>query len=162
MPRKNRWLFKIDSVSADGISALPPQKASRPSFSFKEMEAQHLTETIYFPQKPEWKPITITLYEPSHGSGGQRHQKHPVFEWLKKTYDPTPGGIYSPPVVPGGSGLKINECTLEMYDGCGNTLETWVFEGVWPQAIDFGDLDMGSSEITTCDVTLRYDRAYIR
>lgn len=158
LPRKNRWLFKIEDVSAEGVSALPPQKAARPSFSFKEMEAQHLTETIYFPQKPEWKPITLTLYEPAANTN-----PHPVFEWLKRTYDPERDtGNWTPPVVPGGNGLKIGECTLEMYDGCGNTLKTWVFEGVWPQAIDFGDLDMGSSEITTCDITLRYDRAYHR
>lgn len=157
MPRKYRWLFKIEDVSAEGINALPPQKGSRPSFSFKEMEAQHLTETVYFPQKPEWKPITLTLYEPV----GQTSGGHPVFEWLKRTYDPQADSKWTPSVASGGKGLKIPKCTLEMFDGCGEVIETWIFEAVYPQAIDFGDLDMGSSEVTTCDVTIRYDRAYI-
>jgi hypothetical protein len=52
--------------------------------------------------------------------------------------------------------------TLEMYNGCGDVLETWVFENAWPQAVEFGDLDMSSSDVVTCDLTIRYDRAYIQ
>ena len=61
--RKNRWLFTIPEISAEGINALPPSKASRPGLSFKELSMEHLTETIYYPGKPEWKPITLTLYD---------------------------------------------------------------------------------------------------
>lgn len=152
--RKNRWLFKIEGISAQGNNALPPSKAARPNLTFKEMEAQHLNETIFFPSKPEWKPITLTLYEPFCGND---HTKHPVFEWLKKGYDPK-NGNWKPAL---DNQFKIDRATLELYDGCGNTLETWVFEGVWPQGVEFGELDMGSSEVITCDLTLRYDRAWI-
>jgi len=152
--RKNRWLFKIDGISADtkGIDSLPPSKAARPSVSFKELEAQHVTETIYFPGKPEWKPITLSLYD-------LKRNKHPIFEWLKQVYDPNGdggNGTYKP----SADGWK-KQCTLEMYDGCGNVIETWTFDNAWPQSIEFGDLDMTSSEVLTCEVTLRYDRAYI-
>ena len=150
--RKNRWLFKITGISADdpptGIDSLPPSKAARPSVSFKELEAQHVTETVYFPGKPEWKPITLSLYD-------LKKNKHPVFEWLKGVYDPN-GETYKPST----DGWK-KQCTLEMYDGCGNVIEKWTFDNAWPQSIEFGDLDMTSSEVLTCEVTLRYDRAYI-
>ena len=49
---------------------------------------------------------------------------------------------------------------LVLYDGCGNPLEMWSFDGLWPQAAEFGQLDMSSAEVVTCDVTMRYDRAY--
>jgi hypothetical protein len=154
LPRKNRWLFKIPDVSAEGANTLPPQKGSRPSLSFKEMEAQHLTETIYFPQKPEWKPVSLTLYEPTAKTMGG----HPVWEWVKKCYRVTDASVLWTP----SAEVMKERATLEMYNGCGDVLETWVFENAWPQAVEFGDLDMSSSDVVTCDLTIRYDRAYIQ
>ena len=78
--RKFRWLFKIEDISAEGINALAPQKSARPTITFKEIEAQHLTETIYYPGKPDWKPVALTLYD-------IKKNKHPIFEWLKTLYD---------------------------------------------------------------------------
>lgn len=149
--RKNRWLFKIEDVSADGVSSLPPSKAARPSLSFKEIEVQHLNETVYYPGKPEWKPVTLTLYDL------KKNSLNPVFEWLSELYDPRSNSQYGPSC----NGFKKPQATLELYDGCGTKIETWVFETVWPQAVEFGDLDMSTSELITCDLTLRYDRAYI-
>lgn len=150
--RKYRWLFKIPTVSGEGVGALAPSKASRPSISFKEIEVQHISETVYFPGKPEWKPVQLTLYDVCNGQPGL----HPVFEWLKQIYDPTGDGTYRPSC----DGFK-QAATLELYDGCGQTVETWTFEAAWPQSVEFGDLDMSSSEVVVCDLTLRYDRAYI-
>lgn len=151
--QKFRWLFKIPGVSAVGVDSLPPQKSARPALSFKEMEAQHLSETIYFPGKPEWKPINLTLYD-------LPCREHPVFKWLKKYYDPENGDVKTPLSISIADSLKT-ECTLELYSGCGDIVEKWVFENAWPQNIDFGELDMGTSDVVTVDFTLRYDRAFI-
>jgi hypothetical protein len=154
--RKFRWLFKIEGVSAQGVNALPPTKGARPNLSFKEMDAQHISETVYFPGKPEWKPVTLSLYD-------LKKDKHPVFEWIKQLYNPQTGK-YIPSCERIGQttdSFKKDRATLELYDGCGDVLETWVFENVWVQAAEFGELDMGNSEVLTCDLTLRYDRAYI-
>lgn len=151
--RKHRWLFRIPNVSAEGVGALPPQKGARPSLTFKEMEAQHLSETIYYPGKPEWKPINLTLYEVRDEPG----LDHPVFRWITEIYDPELG-LIKPSCQ---DGFKKDKAILEMYDGCGDTIETWVFENIWVQGVEFGDLDMTSSELVVCDLALRYDRAYI-
>lgn len=151
--RKNRWLFIIDGVSADreGINSLPPSKSARPSISFKEIEVQHLNETIYFPGKPDWKPINLTLYDI------KKNSIHPVFKWLTEIYDPKNDAWYKTSC----DGFKKPQATLELYDGCGTKIESWIFESIWPQAVEFGDLDMTTSDLITCDLTLRYDRAYI-
>lgn len=148
--RKNRWLFKITDISADGINSLPPSKASRPSLSFKEIEVPHLNETIYMPGKPDWKPVTLTLYD-------LKKNVHPIFNWLAQIYNPKNDSFSGASC----DGFKKPEGILELYDGCGDILESWVFESIWPQSIEFGDLDMTSGEVITCDLTLRYDRAYI-
>lgn len=152
--RKNRWIFYIDGIIADesasGINSLPPSKAARPSLQFKEIEAQHLNETVYYPGKPEWKPITITLYD-------LQKNNHPIFEWLSEIYIPDDIDLS---IFPSSSGFK-REASLRLYDGCGGIIEKWIFENAWPQNIEFGELDMSESGVVTCDLTLRYDRAYI-
>jgi hypothetical protein len=148
--RKFRWLFFIDEIVDDGVKALAPQKGSRPSISFKEVALEHLTETINFPTKPEWKTFQLTLFD-------AKCKFWPVWEkWLVKFYDPENGGFT--PVIDASYKKKA---TLEMYDGCGKVLEKWTFENAYPSEIDFDTLDMDDNGIVYINLTLRYDRAYL-
>lgn len=144
-----RWLFRIPNISASGTNSLPPSASARPNISFKEMEVHHVTETLYYPGKPDWKPIPLKLYD-------IKKPVNPVFQWVKQVYNAC-NGNYNPVTA----GQFKQTCLLEMYDGCGSVLEQWQFENAWPQAIEFGELDMGNSEVLTVDLTLRYDRAFV-
>ena len=161
---KNRWLFNIPGVSADNnqsgtylsrdsyttaVYALPPLKAARPSLEFKEQEVPHLIESFYYPIKPEWKPIDLVLYD-------LKKARNPVFEWMKSIYDPE-NGVWTPVV---DSGIK-RTAYIGMYDGCGNLIEKWILENAYPNSINWDTLEMGSSEIMTATLNIRYDRAYI-
>ena len=148
--RKYRWQLIIPEISVNGTNALPPEKSARPNLSFKEIEVHHLNETVFYPGKPEWKPLNLVLYD-------IKRKKDPIFGWLKEQYDPCLGEWKAP----SPSVFKKEKARLEMYDGCGKIIETWVYENVWPQSIEWGDLEMGNSEYSTVDLTLRYDRAYI-
>ncbi len=152
--RKFRWLFRLPDISAYGTRSLPPEQAARPNVSFRENEVQHVTETIYYPGKPEWKSFNLVLYD-------IRCNDNPVFNWLRRLYDPK-AGTYGFVVNENDSTLNFKQtATLEMYDGCGNCVEKWQYDNCWPQAVDFQDLDMGSSDILMADLTMRYDRAYV-
>lgn len=148
--RKFRYLFFVEGVSADGANALPPLNAARPNLGFKEMIAKHVSEDVYYAAKPDWRPINLVLYDL------KKNGEHPVFKWIKEVYNPKSGN-FKPP----NSGEFIKEARVELYDGCGERIESWNFEDVWPQSVNFQTLEMGSSEILTVDLTLRYVRAYI-
>jgi len=151
--RNNRWLFQIEGISAVA-NALPPLKGSRPKFEFKEQQIAHLTQSIYYPIKAEWKPVNLTLYD-------IKKNENPVFNWMQLVYDPTPAAQSEwRPVLASGDSFKRN-ASLCLYDGCGQVIERWKFENCYPQNINWGDLDMGNSDVVVVDVTLRYDRAYI-
>jgi hypothetical protein len=151
--RQNRWLFYVPEVSADetaqGVNALPPEKSARPNLNFKEMEVKHLIEDVFYPCKPDWKPINLVLFD-------LKKQLNPVFKWIKEVYDPQQGQFYPP-----NSRRLIKECWLTLYDGCGTPIEQWIFEDAWPQSVNFQQLDMTQSGVLMCDITLRYTRAYI-
>lgn len=150
--RKFRWLFSIPDVTEipniSSVNALPHERSARPSFNFKEMEIQHLNEIIYRPAKAEWKSITLTLYD-------VKTNKNPVIEWVKKVYDAGQGGWSAP----GNSGFTKSG-KLDLLDGCGNIIESWTYDNIWPQIVEFGDLDMSVNDYLVIDTTLRYDRAY--
>lgn len=155
--KKYRWLLEIPSVCTEGVNVLYHSKASRPSVQFKEIEAIHQTETIMFPGRPEWKPIVLTLYDT------KTKDIHPVFEWLKTLYNPDTGSYglsSSRDLADNSKNFKKFGCYLSLYDGCGNMIEGWRLDNVWCQNLEFGELDMQLSEVVTCEVSLRYDRAY--
>lgn len=149
--RKFRWMFRnffIDSPG-EGLSVLAPLKGARPTLEFKEIEVQHVVEDVMIPGKPSWRPINLTLYETCPPTD------HPIWNWILRCYDSQRGEWF--PFV--DNQFKITSC-LELYTGGGDVIENWIFENSWPQQINFGELDMGSSEVVTCDITLRYDRAH--
>lgn len=151
--RKYRWFVKFDDI--DYADILPPNKTARPTLSFKEMEAQHLNETIYFPGKPDWKPINLTLYDIQKGTDNV------IWKQLLKLYDPKEGK-YETSCIEGIGGFKFNEMKVGMLDGCGETIEVWVFENPYFQEVNWGELDMTASDVVYVDVTIRYDRAYVQ
>ncbi len=156
--RKFRWLTIIPGISASGINSLPPSKSNRPAITLKEVEARHLNENYYYPMiKPDWKPINLVLYDLKTKNG-----LHPVFEWLKKLYNPATGqalpSVYALGV---GQTFIIPQMYIELYDGCGKMVEQWILEDAWPTYIDFQDLDMNSADLCFCEMQLRYARAYI-
>ena len=42
----------------------------------------------------------------------------------------------------------------------GDILEQWIYENVYPSEINWGELDMDSSDVVVVEMTLRFDRAY--
>lgn len=166
LKRKFRWKLIIPGVSASGVNSLPPSKSARPNLVFKEMNAEHLNETISFPAKPEWKPLNLTLYDLVKCDGATILE-NPIFTWIRRQYDPQNCSYWKPSLgntanqTGLGASVKAAQVSLVLFDGCGEMVESWVYEHVWPVTSDFQDLDMASSEVLQVDCTLRYDRAYI-
>ena len=165
--RKFRWMLTIDGIVGEGIDLYPPSSAARPKLTFNDFQVNHLVETITIPGRPVWSPITITVYDILRGnnngtSGGQNSaqaKRHPIYDWILSLYGQEPDFPYYPS---GGRGSKFKKWAyISMYDGCGQELERWTLENVWPSEVDFGELDMGSSDVAMITMTLKYDRAFL-
>lgn len=159
--RTHHWMFIVNNMIGDITTAraLPPEKTMRPSISFKESSVHHLIEDVYLPAKPDWKPITVTVFD-------LKKKENALFAWLTEIYDPQNGLFFEPNVFKNGnqngpSTGFIREAYLEMYDSCGKIIERWIYEDAWPQSINFLGLDMNQTGIVMAEVTLRYARAYL-
>lgn len=157
--RPFRFAFIIDGVSmAGGLDVKIAYKAQRPQFGFKEITCEHMNETIYMPGKIEFKPISFTLYDTWNP---QVNKENPVFKWIESYYWGDLGiyGFAGENRRAGGNQFK-KKAYLNMYDGSGCAVESWVFENAWPQDINFNECDYGSNDVMSIDITLRYDRCY--
>lgn len=175
--RKYRFRLKIKNIIGDeGLPALPPNKASRPKLQFKELEVQHLNETVYFPGKPDWQPVSFQIYDvncyyecrETAGPQPRRYavpvcREHPIWEWIRTLYDPKNDADFKFVINDASNELRNLKRTaiLEILDGCGNCVERWIYENAWPVTWDFQELDMNNNDILFIDLTMRYDRAYI-
>lgn len=167
MKRQFRWLFSIENIvgkpEANSVNVKPPLKSQRPTISFKDLSFEHQSETIYMPGKAEWKPISLTLYDIGAYSlfnGACRKIDNNVWRWINmfyRAYDSNYGFATNP--NPQISFKK--PAFITMLTGDGTVMEQWRLDNAWCQEVNFGELDMASSDVMTVDITLRYDRAYI-
>lgn len=150
--RKFRWTFEV--LNSQSRAVMVPEHfvkmAARPNISIEETEINFLNAKTYIPGKGTWETITVTYYDVAvqNGTGNTG-----LWTWLANVYD------YTNPVTLKQNSIRqnyamIGNCT--MYDGCGAALEQWALGDCWPQSVNFGELDYGSSEECTIEVTLRY------
>ena len=150
--RKFRWTFTVNEIC--GSKTIPPhfvKLAARPSLSIEETEINHLNAKTWIPGKASWETINVTYIDaidPTNVSFTK-----PLFDWLASVY-----AFHLPNELPMGSSRNQYAAVgiLVMYDGCGEALERWELNDMWPTSVNFGDVDYSSSDEATIDLTLRY------
>jgi hypothetical protein len=156
--RKYRWTFAVRWGGKDIPTAFV-KVANRPNLSIEQTEINYLHGKMWIPGKGTWETLTVSYYD--MGGAGATGMTG-LWDWLTTVYnfsDPT--GLKQTSIRgadgtgTGWAGLGV----LTMYDGTGEQMETWELANLWPAAINFGDLDYGSSDVATLDLTLRFSEA---
>lgn len=145
--RQFRWsLFVADAVgNAPGLAAAI--STQRPTLTFDEGRVNHVSESVYYPTRLQYDPFTMTILD--------TEDTNPIYVWLSRQYETrTAAFAYF------DSSNKKN-AVLTLLDGAGNRLEQWIIQGLWPQQIQFGELDFASNEFVTISATFRFDRAFV-
>ena len=153
--RKFRYTFEVQGI-CDGNNGhtgnVPPnfvKLAARPNVSIEETEVNYLNAKTWIPGKASWEAITVTYLDVAVDAA------KPLYNWLASVYDFT-----KPLELHQGSqrGDYAGTAIIKMWDGCGQIIEMWTLEDVWPTSIDFGDLDYANSDIAEITLTLRYSQ----
>ena len=158
--RKFRFTFAVQNF-CNGLSVPPSfvKIASRPSFTVEETELNYLNAKSWIPGKVSWETITVTYIDVANTNAGQQN----IYTWLASVYDFTePTDAQRGARMGSRRSDYAGQGILTMYDGCGAGLHQWTLNDLWPQAVNFGDLDYASSEESTIELTLRYSAAYYR
>jgi hypothetical protein len=149
--RKFRWIMGID-----GLDAFVLKTAARPQGVFDETVVDWINTKRFLAGKFTWSPIQITMHDPIVQSAAQK-----LMTWVRRNYEPLTGRMgYAE--GPGASDEPVGykqTVTLKLLDPQGTVAELWELRGAWPQDVNFGDLDMASSDNVEISFTLRFDNA---
>jgi len=153
--RKFRWTFEIRGFCDNEANAVPEhfvKMAARPNIAIEETELNHLNAKMWIPGKATWETITVTYIDVAH------EEMRSLYDWLATVYD------FTDPVNLRMGTKRDWRATgiLNLYDGCGEILENWQLQNMWPTAMNFGELDYSNSEEATIELTLRYSQVSYR
>ena len=134
--------------------------ANRPQLDIDETEIHFLNGITYIPGKGRWQPLSVTFYDVADA------KMTPLYNWILSVYDfnkaagtsdASGSGDLPQTEKAGWAGSGI----IEMLDGCGTVMERWTLNDVWPQSVNFGDLDYAASDESNIEVTFRFSKASI-
>lgn len=156
--RKFRWTMEFRGVCGyDAINIDPAyvKAANRPTLAIEEVAINYLHGIMYIPGKGTPDTTVVTYYDVASSSGSKAISS--LFTWLATVYNFTDAKkltMSSAMNVRGGYTAKAG--ILRMLDGCGNVIDGFLYLSPWPTNIAFGELDYGTNDECTVDVTLRY------
>lgn len=154
LKRKFRWTFRVDNV-CDGqfIPESFVKVASRPNITFEETEINYLNAKDWIPGKASWETITVSYYDVAS------LDNQVLWNWLASVYE-----FPNPVTLRMGSNRRsyAGRGTLTMFGGSGEPLEQFVLDNLWPQSVNFGDLDMADSSECNVELTMRYSNVAYR
>ena len=126
---------------------------NRPTINFEEIEIPIYNSRIYLAGRQTWDSTTATFRDDAGG-----HVTRLIGEQLQKQMDTMEQASAS-------SGIDYKFTTrCEVLDGGNGTsapvvLETWELYGCFLVTANYGDLDYGSNDPATIEISIRYDNA---
>ncbi len=163
-PKRN-FRFQIEFSNLNQTADAPEnilwwaKKVTKPNFTVAQSKHVYLGHTFHFPGKVEWQEIQMTLVDPA-----DTVNKLDALEHLNKLF------AASGYVLPATSAVTktvskeaftsaVGKVIITQIDGDGVAVEKWECRNVFFTSIKFSDLDYENDDISTIDLTLRYDYA---
>ncbi len=172
---KNRFVLYLD-VQGIYIPTYLVKSATKPGFSYDNIELQYINTKTNFKGKMTWDPIEIVLYDPvAAHTFSPKALNNPFVDPLSSSEDVNNDSsvlVYEWIMSSHSNYLKGREYALETYK---KTLiletlmprtniqsERWEIHGAYVSAVKWGDLDMSDDSLSTVSVTITYDYALIK
>ena len=145
--RKNRFIFSFPSDT--GIQSWWVSTSSLPSINQNATEIQFMNTSTWVLGRYTWEDITITFRQFIGPSTSQA-----LMEWVRLESESVTGRQgYA-------AGYKRN-ITISMTDPTGVVVQRWVLINAFPTTVNFGDLAYDTDDISTAEMTIKYDFAIL-
>ena len=145
--RKNRFIFSFPSDT--GIQSWWVSTSSLPSINQNATEIQFMNTSTWVLGRYTWEDITITFRQFIGPSTSQA-----LMEWIRLESESVTGRQgYA-------AGYKRN-ITISMTDPTGVVVQKWVLINAFPTTVNFGDLAYDTDDISTAEMTIKYDFAIL-
>lgn len=135
-------------------------KVNRPSFEIGESEHKFINHTFYYPGRVTWNEVTFSMVDPvlPDNTGILMKMLNASGYRFPNDVNTATKTISKAEAV-----LSVGQCVIKVLgSGQGNQsspIEEWTLKNPWIKSVNMGELDYGSDDILSMDVTLRYDWA---
>jgi len=149
--RQANWFIQIvgltGGAAAEDILAFSLESGFLPNESNEEIEIQYANERRYVAGKALFETGSLVVKD-----FVDKGTADTVVKWRKTVYDQATGKV-------GLAKEYKKNASIVLFGPEGSFKREWRLEGVWPQAVNYGTLDMTANDKVTIEITLRYDKA---
>lgn len=163
--RKHRWILSVQT-SAEGtdIPAYVIQTVSRPTVTINEATVNYINHTFKYPGRPTWSDVSFTLVDPIDLQASARVAGliQACGYVIPSTHFEDSGGFgtsHGRTISKHRSTALLQNMRISMIDGENNEVEAWRLYHPWISEFKPSDLDYGSVDAATIDITVKYDWA---
>jgi hypothetical protein len=161
---KRNYRFKITINQFDGYGGTGgttsiwwAKTATLPSYDVSEVEHNHLDNKYYFPGRVSWAEVSMTLVDPLTPDATDM-----LNDLLERSGYKVPGSAEqaaNKATIAKKVAANLGDIQIDVVNGEGTTVESWVLKRPFLKAAKFGDLDYSNDELKQIDLTFRYDWA---
>jgi hypothetical protein len=146
---QNRYLFRVGGLSDSDIIELAASAGTAflPNESSEEVELPYLNGRAYYAGRQSYESGTIGCKDFVDLAVAKA-----IMEWRKLVYDPETGRM-------GYASRYKKDAEIILLDPAGEEKRYWTLVGAWPQAVNYGTLDVTANDPVQIEVTIRYDIA---
>ena len=140
----NRFIMQLAGTN---IPAYLIKAAARPTITNGEIVLDHINIDRKVKGKSRWSDLAITLYDPITSEGAQA-----VMEWVRLHHESLTGRD-------GYSSDYKRDIEFYALSAMGEKIENWTLKGTFISDANFGQMDWGTEEAMTIELTLKFDYA---
>ena len=157
--RSHRFLFEFDLGGTS--SQVYARNVSKPSFDIGQSEHKFLGQSYYYPSAISWSDVSATLVNSMTPDFDDLvHLLLATAGYVQPDFVSTANSVVDAGTISKGAATEaLGSVLIKELDGEGATIGEYKLNNAWIKSVSFGDLDYGSEELQTLNITFRYDWA---
>ena len=154
---KRAYRFLVTLPNFDGGATWYAKSATKPKFNVTNQEHKYINHTFNYPGRVTWDTVTVTLVDPVDPNAARQ-----VAEILGASG-------YSIPASENANITTVNKkqatealstvTITQIGETDQDILEEWRLQQCWVEAASFSELSYESEDLSTVELTLRFDWA---
>lgn len=159
-PKRNyRFVIDIPGMGP-GSARFYAKKVGKPQIDVSEQEHKYLNHSFYYPGRVTWSDITAVFVDPVNPDASQNLSA--IIEASGYVIPRGPNDLTT--MSKAAAVTSLGDVIIEQYDDVRNgaaagLIERWVLKNAWIKSVKFSELDYDNEDLSTAEVTFRYDWA---
>jgi len=159
--RTHRFLVEFE-LPNNTTALMYARSVTKPGYEVGQSELKFLGQSYYYPGAVSWSDVSVSLVNSASPDFDEKLQALLVSSGYVNPdqVSTSPNSIDNAGTISkAGAVGTLGRVLIKELDGDGGTLGHYVLNNAWVRSVAYSGLDYGSEELSTVDLTFRYDWA---